>query len=42
MEAVLILRDKNPNVPNPMNREVMVTLTETDIDDLEENDTFEE
>ena len=34
MEAILILRDKNPNVPNPMNREVAISLTEPLSDDL--------
>lgn len=28
MEAILILKDKNPDVPNPMNREISVSLTE--------------
>ena len=28
MEAILTIRDKNPNVPNPMNREITVSLTE--------------
>ena len=28
MEAVLILRDKNSNVPNPMNTEIQVSLTD--------------
>lgn len=34
MEAILILRDKNPNVPNPMNTEIKVSLTDdsTDLD----------
>ena len=34
MEAILILRDKSPNVPNPMNREVAISLTEPLSDDL--------
>lgn len=36
MEAVLILRDKNPNVPNPIGREISVSLTE-DYYDMDEN-----
>lgn len=28
MEAILILRDKNPNVPNPIGKEISVSLTE--------------
>jgi hypothetical protein len=38
MEAVLILRDKNADVPNPMNREVMVVLTDREDDDEEYED----
>lgn len=33
MEAILILRDKNSNVPNPMGTEVVVSLTEDYSDD---------
>lgn len=28
MEAILILRDKNPKVPNPIGRDIVVSLTE--------------
>ena len=28
MEALLVLKDKNPDVPNPLNKEVVVSLTE--------------
>lgn len=28
MEAILILRDKNPNVPNPIGKEISISLTE--------------
>ena len=37
MEAVLTLRDKNPDVPNPMNREVTVILTNKS-EDLDEEE----
>lgn len=36
MEAILIFRDKNENVPNPMNKEIMVSLTEPVSDETEE------
>lgn len=39
MEAVLILRDKSPDVPNPMNKEIVVSLTET-TDDSELSDQY--
>lgn len=43
MEAVLILRDTNPDVPNPMNKEIMVSLTETtDIEELNNQYSSEE
>ena len=32
MEAILTLRDKNPNVPNPMNTEIKVSLTDDGTD----------
>ena len=32
MEALLILRDKNPNVPNPMGVEICVSLTDDGVD----------
>lgn len=37
MEALLILRDKNSNVPNPIGTEIVVSLTE-DYNDEEDND----
>lgn len=38
MEAILILKDKNPNVPNPIGREIKVSLTDTSDDsDLDES-----
>lgn len=37
MEAILILRDKNPNVPNPMNTEISVSLTEVSNESEEES-----
>jgi hypothetical protein len=36
MEAVLIFRDKNPNVPNPIGREISVSLTDGYINDDED------
>ena len=36
MEAVLVFRDKNPNVPNPIGREISVSLTDGYIDDDEQ------
>ena len=36
IEAELVFRDKNPNVPNPINREIVVSLTENYEDDEEE------
>lgn len=36
MEALLTLRDKNPNVPNPMNCEITVSLTEPEFSDDDE------
>ena len=33
VEAELVFRDKNPNVPNPINREIVVSLTENYEDD---------
>lgn len=38
MEAILILRDKNENVPNPMNQEIVVSLTEP-MDELENDES---
>ena len=35
MEAILIFKDKNPDVPNPMNKEVVVSLTEPVSDEVE-------
>ena len=35
MEAILTFRDKNPNVPNPMNTEITVSLT----DEIDEEDS---
>ena len=35
MEAILIFKDKNPNVPNPMNTEITVSLT----DEIDEEDS---
>ena len=35
MEAILTFRDKNPDVPNPMNTEITVSLT----DDIDEEDS---
>jgi hypothetical protein len=35
IEAELVFRDKNPNVPNPINREIVVSLTENYEDDEE-------
>lgn len=35
MEAVLTLRDKNPEVPNPMGREITVSLTDEFVDEEE-------
>ena len=40
MEAVLILRDKNSNVPNPMGQEIEVSLTGSGY--AEEDDDYEE
>jgi hypothetical protein len=28
MEALLVIKDKNSNVPNPLNKEIVVSLTE--------------
>lgn len=39
MEALLILRDAGPNVPNPMNTEVCISLTSLTLDDDEDIDT---
>lgn len=36
MEAILTLRDKNPDVPNPMGKEITVSLTDEFVDDEEE------
>mgnify|MGYP006873115240 CR=1 FL=1 len=36
MEAILILRDKNPEVPNPMGREIAVSLIEDENNIMEE------
>ena len=33
MEVTLTFKDKSPDVPNPMNTEITVSLTENDIDD---------
>ena len=35
MEAILTFRDKNPDVPNPMNTEITVSLT----DEIDEEDS---
>jgi hypothetical protein len=35
IEAVLTLRDRNPDVPNPIGHEVSISLTEDFIDDDE-------
>ena len=37
MEAILILQDKNPNVPNPMGKRVEVSLTGTNFYNNDEN-----
>lgn len=37
MEALLTLRDKNPNVPNPMGTEITVSLTEDYFGEEEDN-----
>ncbi len=37
MEVTLTFKDKSPDVPNPMNTEITVSLTENDIDDDSEN-----
>jgi hypothetical protein len=36
MEAILVLRDKNPNVPNPIGKEISVSLTDDYVDDDED------
>ena len=49
MEAILILRDKNPDVPNPMNCEVQVSLTKIEevdednpkVEEIEEDESSE-
>ena len=42
MEAILTFKDKNPEVPNPMNKEISVSLTEL-VDDSElETEDFDE
>jgi hypothetical protein len=33
MEAVLVFKDKNPDVPNPMNKEISISLTDYNSDD---------
>ena len=33
MEVTLTFKDKSPDVPNPMNTEITVSLTENNIDD---------
>lgn len=33
MEALLVLRDKSPDVPNPIGKEIVVSLTDDDKDD---------
>lgn len=35
MEALMILRDKNPNVPNPIGSEILVSLTDEYFDEEE-------
>lgn len=47
MEAIMIFRDKNPEVPNPMNKEIVVSLTEPVSDEIEstyveDNEDFDE
>ena len=41
MEAILIFKDKNPDVPNPMNTEIVVSLTEPVSDEVESS-SFED
>lgn len=37
MEAILTLKDTSPDVPNPMNTEISISLTSDDIDELIED-----
>lgn len=38
MEALMIFRDKSPDVPNPMNREIVVSLTDVSDENSDEFD----
>jgi hypothetical protein len=37
MEALLTIRDKSPDVPNPIGKEITVSLTDEFVDDDDEN-----
>lgn len=39
MEAILILKDSDPNVPNPIGREISISLTKSNDDDYAEENT---